>query len=72
MFFFEASDDHSPIDAGRSSLPYFPATGVTTGPTSAFPFPPLWYSTLKLYLAAASGSLLCRARAALMMFFRMK
>ena len=61
----QASGDHALTTVGLSSFRYFP--GTTTGTTSAFPLPPLRYSTFKLYLAAASGSLACNARAALMM-----
>jgi hypothetical protein len=66
----KASRDHPPIAAVSPSLRYFADAGVgacTTGAASAFPFTPLRYSTFKLYFAAASGSLLWRARAALMM-----
>jgi len=44
------------------SLLYFAGAGT---PTSTFAFTPLRYSTFKLYFAAASGSLACKARAAL-------
>ena len=62
--------------AGPSSHRYFAGAGTTTGASgtgSTFPFPPpRRYRTFKLYFATASGSLLWRARAALMMSFRMK
>jgi hypothetical protein len=66
---FRRQRPHPLIAAGLSTLRYFPGVGATTGTISAFPFPPLRYSTFKLYLEAASGFLLWRARAALMMSF---
>ena len=64
----KASGDHPLIAADLSSLLSFACAGADAGGTkSAFLFSSLRYSTFRLYFAAASGSLACRARTALTM-----